>query len=351
MEKKQKKKPRRLRVMGVMGGNGVILHPFKRYLMGNIEFRSAFKTKSNLQWYLNFQKHPFVDDLMVAKFLFKKPDVIMGAPDCGHSSILTVSSTGKMKNPIENESVRTFFESINEYQPKVWLMENLPAIMNTITMNDFKKNFPNYRFVFHTLSVMEFGNSQKTRKRLVVIGIKRGIEGESDIFMNMNDVYQVNEPRKVKELISDLKDDNFDLCNIREPEDKQVKMGKEKLSFGEIQKKWNKELKGEKYWPLGGKGSTAPNIPGVYRLKDTGTPATVRRDPRQFRPDGKPLSPREIARIQGVPDDFKLFLEADHPKGIEYALNKARTTVAKGAPYEIGLWFYKQLMKCKKHLT
>lgn len=339
----KKKKKQKLKILGVCGGNGVILYPFRNSLIGNIEFRSIFKTKSNLQWYLNF-KVPFVSDLMVAKFLFPKVDVIIGAPDCGHSSILTMSSTGKMKNPMDNESVKTFFGSILEYKPKLWLMENLPAMLNTVTMTDFKENFPEYRFIFHTLSVAEFGNSQKTRKRLVVIGIHRDLP--SDVFMHMNDIYKVNELKKVDELIGDLQEDNIKIANIREDETKETKMGKKSFSFKAIAAKWNGDYKKDKYWKVDDI-KNMPYIPGVYRLFKNDYPQTCRKDPRQFRPDGKPLSPRELARIQGVPDSFKLFINEEK---LEHSINKARATVTKGAPYEIGLWFKKQVALCEPFL-
>lgn len=339
----KKKKSKKLKVLGVCGGNGVILYPFRRNLIGNIEFRSAFKSKSNLQWYQNF-KVPYVSDLTVGQYLFKEVDVIIGAPDCGHSSILTYTGgRGKLKDPNENESVRTFFSSIKQYQPKLWLMENLPGMMNTITMSDFKDNFPNYRFVFHNLSVSEFGNSQKTRKRLVVIGIQKDLP--ADVFMYMNDIYRVNEIKTVGELLEGLEEDDLEFGNVREDEEKEVKMGKTHYSFKAIAKEWNTKLKKEKYWPTG--IVKMPYIPGVYRVKKNDFPQTCRKDPRQFRPDGKPLSPRELARFQGIPDKFKFFM---NPEKVEHSINKARATVTKGAPYEIGLWFKNQLELCKPFL-
>ena len=47
-----------LQVLGVNGGNGIILHPFKNQLIRNIEPRGVFKTPGNAQWKLNFKDIP-----------------------------------------------------------------------------------------------------------------------------------------------------------------------------------------------------------------------------------------------------------------------------------------------------
>jgi len=350
---REPKSTHKLKILGVCGGNGVILHPLRRYVIGNIEDRGVFKTRKNLQWYYNF-KVPFVDDLMVAKFLFKNPDIIIGAPNCGTSSILGFTGNKKRKNPTEDDSIRMFFQAIMDYDPSIWIMENLPALLNHITMQDFKEKFPSYRFIFHTMSMGELGNSQKTRKRLIVIAMKEPVKPE--IFMAFSDVKHYNEPKKIKDLIGDLGKDSYSTGNVREPGKKKIKMGKKSFSFEEIKEGWDTFRKDEKYWPLDLEDKGSNYIPGVYRLLQDDWPQTVRQDPRQFRWDGVPLSPRELARIQGVSDKFKLYTpgpkEEDKLFGKKpsYYVNRARVTVAKGAPYELGLWLRDKLKVVKKHL-
>ena len=343
-------KKKKLKILGVCGGNGVILHPIKRLVIGNIEERGVFRTQKNYQWYLNFPV-PFTDDLMIAKYLFKNPDIIIGAPDCGHSSVLGFTGNKKRKDPIENASIRMYFQSILDYKPKIWIMENLPALLNAISQEDFKNNFPNYRFIFHNISMAELGNSQKTRKRLVIVALDKSLPAE--LFMAFSDIEKMNELKTVKELLEDLKEDNPQIGNIRESRDKKVKMGKKSFSFGEIEDKWVTDFKKEKYWPLDLKDLGKGYIPGVYRIFDSNYPQTIRQDPRQFRPDGKPLSPRELARIQGIPDSFKLYIPevlAEGEEDFEYYINKARITIAKGAPYELGLWLRSKIKLCKQYL-
>ncbi|MAO08112.1 MAG: hypothetical protein CL596_05300 [Alteromonas sp.] len=344
-----KTRRRKLKILGVCGGNGVILHPLRRYVIGNIEDRGVFKTPKNLQWYTNF-KVPFVDDVMVAGFLFKKVDIVIGAPNCGSSSILGFTGNKKRKNPTDDPSMKMYFETVLKYNPKIWIMENLPALLNHITMQDFKEKFPDYLFVFHTMSMAELGNSQKTRKRLVIVALHKSLPAE--VYMAFSQVEPQAEPKRIKDLIGDLEKDNPKLANVREPGKYKIKMGKKAYSMNDIKVTWDENLKGKKYWPMDFEKKDSPYIPGVYRLLPENFPQTVRQDARQFRPDGKPMSPRELARIQGIPDKFKLYVpeEVTHGKKPSYYINRARITVAKGAPYELGLWVKEKIKVARKFL-
>src|SRR5690606_17018848 len=221
-------------------------------------------------------------------------------------SILGFTGNKKRKNHLDNASVKMFFQSILDYKPKIWIMENLPALLNSISQKDFKNNFPEYRFIFHIISMSELGNSQRTRKRLIIIALDRNLP--ADLFMSFSDIERVSEVKYTGDLISDLIDDDPKIGNVREDPTKKIKMGKKSFSFEEIEKGWNNKHKGKTYWPLKESDPESANIPGVYRLFNNKFPQTVRQDPRQFREDGKPLSPRELARIQGIPDTFKLYI-------------------------------------------
>ena len=45
---------KKLRVLGVCAGQGALLFPFKKNLLGNIEIRGVFHTPGEEQWKLNF---------------------------------------------------------------------------------------------------------------------------------------------------------------------------------------------------------------------------------------------------------------------------------------------------------
>jgi len=166
-----------MRILGINGGNGVVLYPMRRHLIGNVEIRSAFKTPEDIQWKLNFgdirletEPEKMVD--------FDKPDVIVGAPNCGHSSMLAYSRAKMTSDPLKDESFEMFMVSLGYFKPKVFMMENLPKSLEMVSRTVWQNTLPEYELIFHTESCNEWGNSQKTRKRLVLIGLKRDHFGE-----------------------------------------------------------------------------------------------------------------------------------------------------------------------------
>lgn len=331
-------KKQNLKVLAICGGNGVICHPFKDHLIANVEERALFKTPNDVQWKMNFPNTPlytkmdkFVEDFST------KPDVdlIIGAPDCGHSSILSYSRTKRLHNPRDNKSLTQFLQSVKMIQPKVFLMENLPAMLKEISKAEIKEYYEEYRLKFIEGSVSMFGNSQKTRKRLVIVGVLRGSG------WNLKDLVK----GLVKEGDDHLKTSGELLeglvygesAHVREDIDDRITLyAGFKMSLRDIQTEWLK--RGVSRWEV--LDRRFMNAPAVYlNLKDA-YPMTARKANRQFNHEGLQMSPRELARIQGVPDTFKIWF---HEGKQGYCINKGRTTVTKTPPYEIGLWLSRNM--------
>lgn len=322
------------KILGVAGGNGVLLYPFRDNLLGNIEPRPIFGTPNDIQWKLNFPHIPLEKSQVVA-YSKNRVEVIMGAPDCGHSSMFALSRAKRLGNPKENESLTHFIAQVNYYQPKAFMMENLPKLMDTWG-SDLASVFNNYRLINFVESVAVFGNSQVTRIRLVIVGIRKDLPKEIDKLVTLpTSAY----PLKTEdELLQGLGKDEIDqLCHNREPDDFMVCLiygEHKKISVKKARLLWKTKYKDLKKWPVN-KGNLK-NQPGIYRNFGNDYPLTVRKQNRQFNSKGYMLSPREMARIQGIPDSFKLWYKDTQKL---YSINKARVTVAKSPPYEIGVWF------------
>jgi site-specific DNA-cytosine methylase len=202
-----------------------------------------------------------------------------------------------------------------------------------------------YRLIKHSASVAMWGNSQINRHRLVIIGIREEITTKVDKYFRLPD-YR-DHCKTCKELYGDLdvtislamghvREKLTDLCTIH---------AGRKLTIAEIAQIWQGEYKGEKRWKVEGrKFSTAP---GVYRNTKLSYPATARKANRQFDHNGLMLTPRQLARIQGVPDDFILHIGQDKPN---YWINKARAAVTKTPPMEISGWFRYKIDKAMNKL-
>ena len=133
-----------LKVLAVCGGNGVICHPLKDNLIANIEPRPIFKTPQNIQWTLNFGEIPLFHSVeaFIKEFTTKpEVDLLVGAPDCGHSSILSYSRSKGLHNPRDNSSLTLYLKTVKMFQPRVFMMENLPAMLKTISRNELRSCF------------------------------------------------------------------------------------------------------------------------------------------------------------------------------------------------------------------
>ena len=103
---------KKLKVLGVSAGAGILLFPFRKNLIANIETRGVFYTKGLEQWKLNFGGIPYYKD---ETFPDCKPDIILSSPDCGASSIMRLSKVKELGNPQENKSLNLVIQSILHY--------------------------------------------------------------------------------------------------------------------------------------------------------------------------------------------------------------------------------------------
>lgn len=349
MRTKITKEPKKkLKVLGVCAGQGALLFTFKDQLIANIEPRAVFHTKNEEQWRLNFGEIPFLRSYELPKC---KPDIIVSSPDCGASSVMRLSKKKTLGKPNDNKSINLVIRAIQELKPKVFLIENLPRLLSFITMGEFEQIFPDYKLIYHQASVSEYGNSQISRKRLLIIGVNRRYGKK--YLDSFNNKFKVKELKVTRNLLEAA----YTGSNYMIPKDKVLAMydyrklpTKINLMVEEIHTLWMNDFKDEKKWPI--KTKKMSTLPGVYRLEANKAPLTLRPADRQFRPDGWPLGIEDFKNIMGFPKRYKIYMP-NGAKGAEYLywLNKARYTLAKGACYEISLWFKKCLKNVPKNFN
>lgn len=327
-----------MNVLGISAGQGALLFPFRKHLLGNIEPRGVFHTPGEEQWKANFKDVPFYKGYCLQEF-DEKVDIIISSPDCGASSIMRLSKVKELGKPKDNRSLNLVIEGINYYKPKIFLIENLPRLLSLLPNEYLQEAFKDYKLIFHERSVSDYGNSQVSRKRLVIVGVhKKTGKKYSNAF---NEVFQVKTPTITRELLFvSPYGSNYNI-----PIEKTLAMydyrklpAKKNLTVRKIQLLWNSDFKNEKKWPI--KTAKMSTLPGVYRLELDKAPLTLRPADRQFRPDGYPLGVLDFKAIMGFPKAYKIFMDEGN---YLYWLNKARYTIAKGSVYEVGIWFKKCL--------
>lgn len=326
-------------LLGICAGQGALLFPFvnskKFNILGNIEPRSVFHTKPESQWKANFKGIPFLKGYELPKDWH--PDIILSSPDCGSCSVMRLSKSKTLGDPKSNKSIQLVFQSIQYYEPALFLIENLPRLLSLISKEMLMDFFKDYKLIFHERSVSDYGNSQVSRKRLIIIGVHKKTGKK---YLNaFNEVFQVKTPKLTRDLLFvSPYGSNYNI-----PIEKTLAMydyrklpEKKNLTVEKIQVLWNSTFKQEKKWPI--KTAKMSTLPGVYRLELDKPPLTLRPADRQFRPDGYPLGINDFKAIMGFPKQFKIYIDQEN---YLYWLNKARYTIAKGSVYEVGIWFKK----------
>lgn len=329
-----------MNVLGISAGQGGLLFPFRKHLLGNIEPRGVFHTPGEEQWKANFKDVPFYKGYCLQEF-DEKVDIIISSPDCGASSIMRLSKVKEFGKPKDNRSLNLVIEGINYYKPKIFLIENLPRLLSLLPNKYLQETFKDYKLIFHERSVSDYGNSQVSRKRLIIIGVHKKTGKK---YLNaFDEVFQVKTPKLTRELLFESPYGS----NYNIPIEKTLAMydyrklpAKKNLTVRKIQLLWNSDFKNEKKWPI--KTAKMSTLPGVYRLELDKAPLTLRPADRQFRPDGYPLGILDFKAIMGFPKAYKIFMDEGN---YLYWLNKARYTIAKGSVYEISVWFKRCLKK------
>lgn len=329
-----------MNVLGISAGQGGLLFPFRKRLLGNIEPRGVFHTPGEEQWKANFKDVPFYKGYCLQEF-DEKVDIIISSPDCGASSIMRLSKVKELGKPKDNRSLNLVIEGINYYKPKIFLIENLPRLLSLLPNKYLQETFKDYKLIFHERSVSDYGNSQVSRKRLITIGVHKKTGKK---YLNaFDEVFQVKTPKLTRDLLFvSPYGSNYNI-----PIEKTLAMydyrklpEKKNLTVEKIQVLWNSDFKNEKKWPI--KTAKMSTLPGVYRLELDKAPLTLRPADRQFRPDGYPLGILDFKAIMGFPKAYKIFMDEGN---YLYWLNKARYTIAKGSVYEISVWFKRCLKK------
>lgn len=324
-------------VLGVCGAQGALLFEFKEHLVANIEPRAVFHSPKEEQWRLNFGDIPFVRDPQ--KIKPQSVDLLVGSPSCGHSSVFSYSRKKTLGKPREDATLNLYLSSIEKYKPRIFMLENLPKLLDFIPLGEWEQNLLDYKLIVHCHPVSVFGNSQQSRKRLVMVGVRKDSGIDPDIFTRSFRVNKVKRVYQLKKLVRKK-------LNYRETDDRKLSMyhyadqSKTTLTVAQVRKLWKTEFKNEYKWPM--KTQRMKTLPGVYRNRANAYPLTVRPSSRQFNPRGRIMGLEEYRVIMGFPKSFKVYFDKKNPT---YWLNKGRNTLTKGSVYEVSIWLKECLKK------
>ncbi len=283
------------------------------HVVGNIEHRSFCNTPT---FESNFDAKTFNPKKQnIDHSIFENLDLAVGHPSCGSfSNLNTRKYAGKSKG--KPSEVFEFIEYVKQYGPRFFIMDNLAKSLSIIPISYWKNELGSHYDLFpEWVSNWGYGNIQKNRKRLFIIGAHKD---EQFIFTPGEREHFTNGGGTIRSVIDDLPPfDVYDMNHVHYPnEAPMIGWGSHMLpitqSLGYIQMKHVKQTfkdypVGKNFWYYNKQGEKKRR-PAVSKI-DIDRPSKSiygGGDKCQFyRSDTMhPLTIRERARIQGVPDDF-----------------------------------------------
>ncbi len=237
--------------------------------------------------------------------------------NCGRYSSLSHSVTlGSYQESrgADVSDLPLFLKLVANLQPKFFLMDDLPDSFGPLPMSEYIRLLPNYDLFPEWISNWGYGNIQKHRNRMFIVG---ALKSEEFTFIPGEEEHSM----VLHHIIADLLDakpgetPNHAFVNPSVVPGRYVNMRwyGERSSWGELAKlfeigEWSKNLK--YYSPEGLQkvrpGTTNPKWDGFCPVLSGGyNPVHPIRH--------SPLTIRERARIQGFPDDFMFHHDEEGP--------------------------------------
>lgn len=163
-----------MKALGMISGIGSMLIGAKQQgyeILGNIEWRPYYHTGTFENNFLGSFMCNNLKELSPETIEeCKDVDVILGHTECGNFSNLRANKD----NMIDDKGdIPEFIEAIQLFKPKFFVMDNLPKSLISANWQYYQDHLPEYEFHFEWINNYGYGNIQKNRKRLFVIGARR----------------------------------------------------------------------------------------------------------------------------------------------------------------------------------
>ncbi len=183
---------------------------YHQYLRGEIKKEEFLKTipKQLLDSVINNEISdktiPSIFSKINLQLKNKKVDVLIGGPPCQAYSIVGRARDPKnMADDPRNHLYKQYVKFLREYQPKMFVFENVPGMLSAKNGEYFEKiknaiKKEGYEFDYKVLNAKDFGVLQD-RKRVILIGWKENLKIEYPTFNPLEQKFKI-----LKDLFSDL---------------------------------------------------------------------------------------------------------------------------------------------------
>ncbi len=266
----------------LFAGIGGIRRPFQE-LGGKCVFSSEIDKFAIQTYEANWNETPSGDITKIDEKEIPKFDILLAGFPCQAFSI-----AGKRKGFSDTRGTMFFeVERILEYhKPKCFMLENVKGLLNHDkgktfkTMLDILEKKLKYKVYYKVLNAKDFGVPQN-RERIIIVGFK-----------NHNIKFKFPEPTHIPTRVGDILEKNVDSKYTIS----------DKIWASHQRRKKEHQAKGNGFgYSLFNENSEYTSTLSARYYKD-GSEILI----EQKNKNPRKLTPREAARLQGFPDDFKI---------------------------------------------
>jgi site-specific DNA-cytosine methylase len=301
---------------GITSGVGSMLvgaHQLGFKVVGTTEWRDYYRYRNQQgnSTFMNYFPGAFmargIDDVP-KNMMPGSIDFAAGHPECGRYS--TLSHSVQLGNYQESRGsdvsdIPLFLKMVNELEPRFFLMDDLPASFGPLPMSEYRRLLPDYDLFPEWISNWGYGNIQKYRNRMFIVGAKKTekfvfVPGEKEHGLVLKDAIG----RFLNAAPGSVPNHAFVDPSFVPGRYVNMRWYGERSSWGELAElfkdgEWFKNLK---YFSPDG---TQKVRPGTTNPKWEGFCPVLSGGYNPIHPLRRnPLSIRERAAIQGFPDDF-----------------------------------------------
>jgi site-specific DNA-cytosine methylase/DNA modification methylase len=304
---------KQLKAVGVTCGIGSMLLGARQAgfkILGNVEWRKYYHAKDEQgrnTFSENFKNAVFpscLDELSDKEIRgLTGCDLAMGHPECGNFSQLNPNKAS-VSNPSD---IPLFVDMIAKLQPRYFVMDDLPKSLIAFGIDEYAKRLPMYDLFPEWVSNFHYGNPQKQRRRMFMIG---ALKEEDFIFVpgekkNLSTVQSTIEYLYKNE--GEYPNHERHAQNLPCAKALHLRYYGHRATWRDLAKYVNKCRPGTTIKYYKEDGSTATRI-GTYKGHWDGPAHVMTGGLSALHPlRGDPFSIRERAAIQGFPDDFVFY--------------------------------------------
>lgn len=287
---------KKIKIISLFSGSGGLDLGFLETGKFEIIYANDFNEYACKTYAYNISDHIICED--VAKLSnFPSADIILGGPPCQGFS---TANPGRAFNDPRNHLFKEYSRIIQEVKPKIFLMENVSGMVTMEKGKVFriiKKELENCGYTLYDklLNAQDYGVPQ-SRRRMIIIGIRN----------NINSTFEFPEPTHFKNNYTTVGDilfkNKIDPTNQNHVISKLTNLNAERI----------------KHIPEGGSMKNCPNElqnnsdlnRSMRRLDRNKTSYTIVHNncDHYYHPlENRRITIREMARIQGYPDEHIFF--------------------------------------------